>query len=264
MLKLNKSGLEHEFLFEWIFCDKQIHMHWLKLQAPFSQCFGFFFSFKQQHIQTFKTIARSNSSESHVWDRNWINICFLDMITQTITFCCARIFGNATPHSILRPISVQSKMCCIIFFRVIISTFYVKTFCHLNVHHIHSTSMCTTSIQSFEPCVLSHLWFWCGDNPNLGRCPKWIRMWRTCAQSGSEKMVITKGLFTGRISRISIISKFSRQWSDSPLFSVWGFSKISRISKFSRISKMNFFEKTLFPKDPFFRTQTMNLPWNSH
>ena len=42
------------------------------------------------------------------------------------------------------------------------------------------------------------------------------------------------GLFTGGISRISTISRFSgisRKWLDSPLFSrVWGFSKISRVS----------------------------------
>ena len=57
-----------------------------------------------------------------------------------------------------------------------------------------------------------------------------------------------RGLFTEGISRISRISKFSRKWSDSPLFStVWGFSEISRISKFSRES----LENGLSWKDPF-------------
>ena len=69
-----------------------------------------------------------------------------------------------------------------------------------------------------------------------------------------------KGLFTGEISRTSKISKLSRisrRWPESPLFStVWGFSKSSRISKFSRISrKMGFSEKTSLPQDPFFRTR---------
>ena len=65
-----------------------------------------------------------------------------------------------------------------------------------------------------------------------------------------------RGLFTGVISRIPKISRFSRisrKWPDSPLFSrVWGFSKISRISKFSRISrKWTFLKRPLFQKTPF-------------
>ena len=62
-----------------------------------------------------------------------------------------------------------------------------------------------------------------------------------------------RGLFTGGISRISKVSRFSRiskKWSDSPLFStVWGFSKIIRISKFSR--KWTFLKRPLFQKTPF-------------
>ena len=75
-----------------------------------------------------------------------------------------------------------------------------------------------------------------------------------------------RGLFAGgisRISRMSKISRISRKWSDSPLFSrVWQFSRISRISKFSRISrkwtflKRPLFQKTPFPKDPFFRSRS--------
>ena len=62
-----------------------------------------------------------------------------------------------------------------------------------------------------------------------------------------------RGLFTGGISRISGISKFSREistkWSHSSLFSrVWGFSGIS---KFSRISRKWSFLKDAFFKRPF-------------
>ena len=62
-----------------------------------------------------------------------------------------------------------------------------------------------------------------------------------------------RGLVTGDFSRISKISRFSRKWLDSPLFStLWGFSKISRISKFSRISrKRTFLKRPLFQKTPF-------------
>ena len=66
--------------------------------------------------------------------------------------------------------------------------------------------------------------------------------------------VVERGLFTGRISNISNISKcprISRRWSDSPLFSrVWGFSRNSRISKFSRLSRRWTFLKTPFSKRP--------------
>ena len=83
--------------------------------------------------------------------------------------------------------------------------------------------------------------------------------------SGPEKGVITEGVFSLEESLESLkslkFSRISRKRSDSPLFSrVWGFSTISRISKFSRISrKMDFSEKTRFPKDPFFRTRFCGL-----
>ena len=73
-----------------------------------------------------------------------------------------------------------------------------------------------------------------------------------------------RGLFTGGISRISKMSRFSRisrKWLDSPLFStVWGFSNFSRISKFSRTSrKWTFLKRPLFKKNPFFRTRLAKL-----
>ena len=63
-----------------------------------------------------------------------------------------------------------------------------------------------------------------------------------------------RGLFTGGISRISKISRISRKWSDSSLFSrVWGFCKISRISNLNSLESLeiDFPEKTLFQKTPF-------------
>ena len=72
-----------------------------------------------------------------------------------------------------------------------------------------------------------------------------------CSSKNNSKK---RGLFTGGISRIFSISTFSRisrQWSDSPLFSI-----VSRISKFSRVSRvMDFSEKTpfrTFSKRPLF------------
>ena len=64
---------------------------------------------------------------------------------------------------------------------------------------------------------------------------------------------IKRGLFTGGISRISRMSKFSgisRKLSDSPFFCPdWGLSRISRISKFSRFSrKWTFLKRPLFQK----------------
>ena len=60
---------------------------------------------------------------------------------------------------------------------------------------------------------------------------------------------LRKGSFHWGISRISKISKFSRnsrQWSDSPLFST--LLNFSRISKFSRISrKLTFLKRPVFP-----------------
>ena len=76
-----------------------------------------------------------------------------------------------------------------------------------------------------------------------------------------------RGLFTGGISGISKFSRFSRKWSDSPLFStVWGFSRISKFSRISRewtFLKRPLFQKTPFPKDPFFRTRFLaRMFWN--
>ena len=88
----------------------------------------------------------------------------------------------------------------------------------------------------------------------FGQSPPFAKL-RACFEVGTGKRGhYERGLFTGGISRIS---KFSRKWSDSSLFStVWVFSRISRISKFSRISrKRDFSEKIPFPKDPFFRTR---------
>ena len=65
-----------------------------------------------------------------------------------------------------------------------------------------------------------------------------------------------RGLFIGgisRISKISIFSRISRKWSDSPFFStVWRFSTISNSLE---SLEMDFSEKTPFPKDPFFRSR---------
>ena len=74
---------------------------------------------------------------------------------------------------------------------------------------------------------------------------------------GPEKGVITKGVFSLEKSLESLkslkFSRISRKWSDSPLFyTVWLFSRISRISKFSRISrKWTFLKRPLFQKTPF-------------
>ena len=57
------------------------------------------------------------------------------------------------------------------------------------------------------------------------------------------------GLFTGGISRIYRIPRFSKM-SHSPLFStVSGFSRISRVSKFSR--KWTFLKRPLVQRHPF-------------
>ena len=106
-------------------------------------------------------------------------------------------------------------------------------------------------------------------------CMQWAQeASNTCAWGLSEhahriirkqkKGSLRKGLFTGGISRISRVSKFSRisrKWSDFPLFStVWGFFRISdSISRIS-ISKNSliisriwtFLKRPLFQKTLFF------------
>ena len=71
--------------------------------------------------------------------------------------------------------------------------------------------------------------------------------------SGPKKGHYERGLFTGGISRISKISRISREWSDSPFFSrVWRLSRISKFSIFSKISrKWTFLKRPLFQKTPF-------------
>ena len=79
--------------------------------------------------------------------------------------------------------------------------------------------------------------------------------WASCRHALWRLLSVERGhyersLFTEEISRISKISRFSRKWSDSPLFStLWGLSRISKISKFSRISRKSTFLKRppLFP-----------------
>ena len=72
-----------------------------------------------------------------------------------------------------------------------------------------------------------------------------------------------RGLFNGRISQVSNISKFSRisrKWWGYPLFStVWGFLRISRITKFSRVSRTwTFLKGCLSKKTPFSEPETSN------
>ena len=80
----------------------------------------------------------------------------------------------------------------------------------------------------------------------------WGCLWKAPLHRDLKKRSLRKrGPFTGGISRISKISKFSgisRKWWDSPLFStVWGFSRISRISR-----KIGLFWKDPFSKRPLF------------
>ena len=106
-------------------------------------------------------------------------------------------------------------------------------------------------------------------------CCDWMLQWRGRSWNFREKNGLgfgtgkgghyERGLFTGEISRISKICRFSRisrKWLDSPLFSkLWGFSKISRISKLSGISrKWTFPKRPLFQKTPFFPNPRVDSP----
>ena len=87
-------------------------------------------------------------------------------------------------------------------------------------------------------------------NPQLSACFPHLLTGLLLLFRDRKKGSLRKGSFAGGISRISKISRISRKWPDSPLFStVWGFSKISRISKFSR--KWIFLKRPLFQKTPF-------------
>ena len=99
-------------------------------------------------------------------------------------------------------------------------------------------------------------------------CPEFC----SCYVGTGKRGHYERGFFSGGISKVSKFSKFSRvsrKWSASPLFSrVWRFCEISRISKskLSRTSrnstflKRPLFQKTPFPKDPFFRTRLCGRP----
>ena len=74
--------------------------------------------------------------------------------------------------------------------------------------------------------------------------------------SETEKGVIAKGVFSLEESLKSLNSLESLEMVGfSFVFQSGDCRRISRISKFSRISRMDFSEKTPFPKDPFFRTR---------
>ena len=71
-----------------------------------------------------------------------------------------------------------------------------------------------------------------------------------------ERGLFTEGIF--EVSRNSKLSRISRKWSDSPLFStVWGFSGNSRISRFSR--KWKFLKRPLFLKKTHFSDPASHL-----
>ena len=122
------------------------------------------------------------------------------------------------------------------------------------------------SLYSFAkaPCFLGLSLIYFSDTPPLSGLAMHLadthdivqkRTWIMYLGTG-KRGHFERGLFTGGISRISKISRFSRiprKGLDSPLFStVWRFSRNSRISKFSRISrKWTSLKRPLFRKIPF-------------
>ena len=103
-----------------------------------------------------------------------------------------------------------------------------------------------------ERSLLSHFWSFAGH-----------------FSSGTEKGVITKGVFSLEESLESLKSLNSLESLENGrtlfVFHSLGFSRMSRISKFSRISRKSTFlerppfQKTPFPKDPFFWSQFLGV-----